>query len=226
MHIKLDFKIFLFICIFLLTKKIETYALLMLFGLIHEIGHLICGIVLGLKPDSIKIMPLGFKLLFKTKYKDYNKKVKNGTMISIKRIIIYFAGPLTNIIIAIIFGLFIIDQKNLPDFIRTEVIYCNLLIATFNLIPIYPLDGGKIIHEIIHIIAGLKKCYQLTINITWISISILTAITGILVLYYKSFVILIAISYIWILVIKTQKELKNKQKIFEIIDMDKEVTES
>lgn len=58
MTINVNLKIFLFALIFYLTKQIEIYVILMLFALVHEIGHLICGIMLGLKPKSLKIMPL------------------------------------------------------------------------------------------------------------------------------------------------------------------------
>ena len=217
MHIKLDLKVFLFIIIFFIMNKIKIYVLLMAFGLIHEIGHLICGIALGLKPDSVKILPYGFKLIFKTNYMDYNKKVKKGTILSIKRIIIYLAGPLCNLIIALIAGLMSFKQ----DFSKIEVIYCNLLIAFFNLAPIYPMDGGKIIHEILHVFIGLKKSYQLTKDITWISLSILTALTGIVVLYYNSFSILAVLFYIWTIALKTQKEIEIKQRILESIETNK-----
>lgn len=46
MHIKIDLKIFLFALIFLLMKKIEMYALIMMFALIHEFGHIIMAIIL------------------------------------------------------------------------------------------------------------------------------------------------------------------------------------
>ena len=67
MQIKLDFKIFLIIFIFLITRNIQIYVTLMLFALIHELGHMICGIILGLRPQSISIIPFGVKLAFKVK---------------------------------------------------------------------------------------------------------------------------------------------------------------
>ncbi len=40
MSIKIDLKIFLFVILFWLTSQIEIYAILMIFALIHELGHL------------------------------------------------------------------------------------------------------------------------------------------------------------------------------------------
>ena len=102
MSIKVDLKIFLFAIVFWFTKQIKIYAILMILGLIHELGHMICGICLGLKPSSIKITPVGFQILFKNCVQDYNKKIKKGNEVCIKKIAIAFAGPLVNMFIAII----------------------------------------------------------------------------------------------------------------------------
>lgn len=60
------------------------------------------------------------------------------------------AGPAINIAIAILFGLLIRFSETLglpPAFldIATYIVYINILLALFNLIPIPPLDGSKII---------------------------------------------------------------------------------
>ena len=44
MSVKIDLKIFLFAIIFYFTKQIKIYALLMILALVHELGHLVCGI--------------------------------------------------------------------------------------------------------------------------------------------------------------------------------------
>jgi len=61
-----------------------------------------------------------------------------------------FAGPGVNIVIALIFGLMIrfADILGLPlafvD-IASFVVFINILLALFNLIPFPPLDGSKVI---------------------------------------------------------------------------------
>ena len=102
MKIKLNLNIFLFFILFVLTKQIDIYALVMIFGLIHEMAHLICGIFLGFKPDTLRIMPLGFSIKFKPKIEDYNKKVLKSNTIAIKKIIIALAGPVINLLIFIL----------------------------------------------------------------------------------------------------------------------------
>ena len=86
-------------------------------------------------------MPFGLTVTFE----DYDL-----LKIPIKRVIIALAGPAINILIAIILGV-IAETKHMET-----VIYSNLLIGAFNLIPVYPLDGGQIVKNLIHIKYNLK----------------------------------------------------------------------
>ena len=99
MKFKIDLKIFIFLIIFLLTRQIEVYATIMFFAIIHELGHLLAGVLLGMKPEKMEIKPYGVSISFKILYNDYNKKIKQGNLLEIKKIIVALAGPITNAII-------------------------------------------------------------------------------------------------------------------------------
>lgn len=65
-------------------------------------------------------------------------------------IMIALAGPLTNVVIALLFGLLIRfgDVFGLPGAvlsISTLIVFLNLMLAIFNLIPVPPLDGSKVL---------------------------------------------------------------------------------
>lgn len=211
MRIRIHLKIFIFVLIFLLTNQIKIYGILMLFALIHELGHMLVGILLGFKPTKLEIMPYGVSVGFEIKCEDYNKKVKRANMLAIKKLIIALAGPLTNFIITVIF---LIINKNLFGIERNLVIYSNILIGMFNLIPIYPLDGGRVIKNILHITLGLKKSYEYTNQISKITICILTGICSITILYIRNVAILLILAYLWYLVIVQNKKYKMKLKAF------------
>lgn len=211
MRIRIHLKIFIFVLIFLLTNQIKIYGILMLFALIHELGHMLVGILLGFKPTKLEIMPYGVSVGFEIKCEDYNKKVKKANMLAVKKLIIALAGPLTNFIITVIF---LIINKNLFGIERNLVIYANILIGIFNLIPIYPLDGGRVIKNIIHITVGLKKSYEYTNQISKVTICILTGICSITILYIRNIAILLILAYLWYLVIAQNKKYKMKLKAF------------
>lgn len=74
-------------------------------------------------------------------YNPYNLKVRWGEAA------VAFAGPLSNIIMAVFFGLlirfgFLTGTLLLPALV---IVFINLILAIFNLIPIPPLDGSKIL---------------------------------------------------------------------------------
>jgi len=214
MEMKLKFEIFLLALLFILTGQIQVYAILMVFAIIHELGHLLVGKLLGFKPKSFAILPVGATISFKVTCDDYNKKVKKGNKLAIKKLIIAMAGPITNLIVIILFTIFNFELYGIS---RELIIYCNILILVFNLIPIYPLDGGRIVKNILHIIYGLQEAYRYSNIISNITIIMLTAISSIAILYFKNIAILIILGYLWWICIIENRKYKNKMKIYEII---------
>lgn len=213
MTINVNLKIFLFAILFYFTKQIEIYALLMLFAFIHEMGHLICGLLLGLKPKALKIMPLGICIEFSVIYKDYNKKIKNGNVLVVKKMILTLAGPITNIIII---AVCIFMKSHIA--MAKEIIYANLLIAIFNFIPIYPLDGGRFLKELVHIIKGKKKSIEYINFVSNACTILLTMVASIGIYYYKNIAIVLIIAYLWILTITENKKYNIKKRIYKIIE--------
>lgn len=215
MSIKINLKIFLFAIIFYITKQIHIYAILMIFAFFHEMGHLICGILLGLKPKALKIMPLGLSVEFEILPEEYNRKIVNANSLQIKKLCIALAGPITNMIIAI---MTIILREKIEIGFYQEIVYANLLIALFNMLPIYPLDGARIIKVIIYIVKGRKKSIELINYISNASIIILTMVSSIMIYYYKNIAILFIIAYLWGLVILENKRYILKKRINKIIE--------
>lgn len=87
-----------------------------MFCFLHETAHLAALIAVGGKPECLNISFFGIAL----KYDSKLTIVKESLVIS--------AGPLFNII------LFLIINDNI-----------NLFLAVLNLLPVYPLDGGRLI---------------------------------------------------------------------------------
>lgn len=209
MQVKVNLQIFLFILIFVLTHQIEIYAWLMLFAFIHELGHLLAGIVLKLKPKSLNLMPFGISITFE----NYGYK----KLMEIKKIILAIAGPLTNFIIALLISILHIDAN-----LKEIIIYSNILIGIFNLIPLYPLDGGRILKGIIKIKTSEEKADKIINKISNIIIIILTAISSIAILYFKNIAILFVLIYLWIIVIKENQRYTLKKRVHFLLEKTKE----
>lgn len=68
LRFRIDLKIFAFLIFFYFTRQIELYALIMMFAIIHEVAHLITGVVLKFKPDKIELIPLRTFCIFQNKH--------------------------------------------------------------------------------------------------------------------------------------------------------------
>jgi stage IV sporulation protein FB len=215
MSIKINLKIFLFAIIFYFTKQIHIYAMLMFFAFCHEMGHLLCGIAVGLKPKSLKIMPVGLSVEFAVLPKEYNKKIVKANALQLKKLYIAIAGPITNILIVIVAFLI---RNIIDNAICMEIIYSNLLIAFFNLMPIYPLDGARVIKSIIYIIEGRKNATKLTYYISNITMVLITMVSSIAIYYYQNIAILIIIIYLWGMVYLENKKYNLKNRIDKLIE--------
>lgn len=224
MSLKIDLKIFLFLFLFLLTSQIEMYIILMIFAIIHELGHLVAGLILKFKPEEVKLTPVGLQIRFKIDSREYNEKIKEARSLNIKKAIIALAGPLTNLIIAvvtIIIGYFNVNIQN--TYIYQIIIYANFLIAMFNLIPIYPMDGGRVLNELLKIFIGNKKAYKITYIVSKTILILLTAVASILILYIHNIAIVIILAYLWYLEVIEIRRYNRRKNIEKIIhNMEKE----
>ena len=218
MKFKIDLKIFLFIILFYFTKQLELYALLMIFAILHELGHLIVGLISGLKPEKLEIKPYGVSILFKLFPKDYNIKIKNGNKLELKKIFIAFAGPFTNLVLIVVFLNMLI-----PQHLKQIIIYSNILLILFNLIPIYPLDGGRIIKSMLHILYGKRKAEKYINNISFISLIFLTFISSILIYKFENIAIFLIVLVLWVMYLREDIKYKKRNEIYKLLQKTIEI---
>ena len=209
MHIKFDFKVILFVLFFFILGFEKLYLLFLIFAIIHELSHMVIGILLGFEPSKIQIMPFGAYINFKIDIKSYNTKILKGTICSLKKLFVSLAGPLANIVIAIIFymksGYIVIT-------------YINILLATFNLLPIYPLDGGRILKQTLIILLGRRKALKYTNLLSNIFLFIILIISIIFCIITKSLIILLTLFYLVYIRKKEDEIYRLKEKAYNILE--------
>lgn len=218
MRFRIDLKIFIFIVLFYLTKQIEVYGMIMLFAILHELGHLVAGLLLGMRPEKLEIMPYGLSIAFKITPKDYNRKIKQGNRLELKKILVALAGPLTNILIMII-----VLQMNLNIFQMLMILYSNLVLILFNFLPIYPLDGGRILKGILHVFVGKERADKYTNGISFITLIFVTFGASIIIYQLQNIAIFLIVLVLWGIFIKEDRIYQKRNKIYNLVQKIKTV---
>ena len=216
MKIRIDLKIFIFFVLFYITKQINIYLTIMFFCLIHELGHIVMGLILKMKPNKLEIIPCGLTVSFNVSPDELNFKIKKGNLLELKKIIVALSGPIVSLILAI--GYTYLE----PTYItKQDAIYSNILILLFNLLPLYPLDGGRILKSILHIEFGNKQSKIIVNKISNIIMIIITVVCSIAIYYFKNIAIFLICVILWIMTIQENRYYKTKMRMYEIIETSK-----
>ncbi|ABR48456.1 peptidase M50 [Alkaliphilus metalliredigens QYMF] len=153
--IKINFLLFPFLFISLLMGYLLELTTIMIIITIHELSHSLISSYYDIPVTEIELFPFGG--VARTTYY-LEKKPREETIIAL-------AGPLSNIVLFILakaIGKYIESPIGIYEFF----LYANLSIGLFNLIPILPLDGGRILRSNLTTYFGIKKATTVMIYLS------------------------------------------------------------
>lgn len=129
-----SFCILLSVLLFLDEQNIVPWALLAC--LLHELGHLSAIYMLGGRVRVIRLSAVGAEIV----------PTRQAMFSYVEEIIIIAAGPITSLLVALL-GAYLL--KNLQS--EVAFLFCglNLMAGLFNLLPVGPLDGGRLLRIMI-----------------------------------------------------------------------------
>jgi Zn-dependent protease len=140
------------------------YLSLFLIVLLHEFGHALACRQVGGQANQIVLWPLGGVAYVSPPLRP------GATLWSIA------AGPLVNVVLVPILGAaWVLAQAagwaaaipNAYTFIQT-VLIINCVLLGFNLLPVYPLDGGQILQSLLWFVFGRARSLMITVVIGFI----------------------------------------------------------
>ena len=130
--------------------KFQTFLICILCAILHEMGHSFVGRKLGYKLNMITLMPYGAML-----------SGKNATFLENDEIKIAVAGPIVNALLILIFislwWVFPVTYN-----FTLEFVLANIYTLCFNLLPVYPLDGGRVMLAVLSKNMNRTRAYKLT----------------------------------------------------------------
>src|SRR5882724_12960456 len=152
-----------------LTWNAVEYLALFVIVTMHEFGHALACRQVGGQANQIVLWPLGG-----VAYVD--PPPRPGAMLwSIA------AGPLVNVVLFFVLTLtgmlgrshgWFAAVPNIHALLRA-IWYINLGLLTFNLLPIYPLDGGQILRSLLWFVLGRARSLMVTTIIGFVGVAAL-----------------------------------------------------
>ncbi|MGC8478490.1 MAG: site-2 protease family protein [Candidatus Micrarchaeia archaeon] len=171
---------FLLLLLFVLIVSLYVFALfviLFICVLIHELAHSITSQHYKIKVKKIVLLPIGGISVMDL------DKVKPS-----QEFYIALAGPLASIALGIIF--MAIAPFSPAGIIRQTITFTfeiNLLLGVFNLIPGFPLDGGRVFRAYLEKKRNFLRATQITVKLGNIVFLLFIAATIIFAIYAKGY---------------------------------------
>jgi len=134
------------------------------FVTLHELAHSFVAMKFGIRVKEITLLPIGgVASMMKLPEKPYQE------------FLISLAGPMFNIAIVVIFFIplyyvlgpaVLFHPLSLKSFSHTiaHIYWVNLALAIFNLIPAFPMDGGRILRAVLAGKVGYRRATKIAVN--------------------------------------------------------------
>ena len=150
----------------------EIFLCYLVTVLLHEMGHAVVAKHLGYELQQISVLPFGAEL-----------SLQNDNFTPKDEIKIAVAGPLVNLVLIIIFvALWWIFPTS---YYYTDLfVFSNFVTLVFNLLPVFPLDGGRVYRAIVSKYKDTKTTEKI-VGITAITLSLLFFLVFIISLFIQ-----------------------------------------
>ena len=181
--------LFAFFCI--LFGLFKMFLIVYLIIIMHELGHITMALLFKYEIIKINIYPFGGYTIFNY---DLNTNF-------ISEFMLFIGGILFQLLLYFIFNIYVDNTS----YIYKLFINYNITLILFNILPIIPLDGSKVLNILLNTIFPFDLSNKITIFISYITSILL------FIVYYKNINVVIMVI---LFIVFTYKESKNNKYIF------------
>lgn len=139
--------------------------ILALFGcvVLHEFGHALTAKRFGVKTRDITLLPIGGVA-----------RLERIPEKPLQELLVALAGPAVNVVIAaFLFGVLLVmdginrswDANWMRGGFLERLMWVNLFIVAFNLLPAFPMDGGRVLRSLLALRVGRARATHIAANI-------------------------------------------------------------
>jgi Zn-dependent protease len=131
---------------------------------LHEFGHALMARYFGIRTRDITLYPIGGVA-----------RLERLSEKPLEEVLIALAGPAVNVVIAVLLFPFVVltnPSLGLPDwrtnpvgFFLVWLLVTNVFLALFNLIPAFPMDGGRVLRALLSMPFGRLRATEIAASL-------------------------------------------------------------
>ncbi len=156
LNVHIHFLTFVYIVFSIIGGYFDLYFYSLLIVIIHEMCHLLMAYYFNFKIEKVEILPFGAYLSLKDFY--FHS--------ILEELCVVLAGLASHLFLYVFISHFCYVNKQYLLMINSYVFY-------FNLIPVYPMDGHRIVCLLLQFLLDLKSAMQLSLKISVFSLVVL-----------------------------------------------------
>lgn len=203
-----------------------------LFGsvVLHEFGHAIVAMRHGVKAKAIVLLPIGGITLLEDSAPVANPT--SGKTLWKRDTLIAVAGPLVNIAIAFVSAWIILTYFSGEPLRKTplihsnhllrSIVWINLYLGLFNLLPAYPMDGGHILRALFSRTMDSVSATRRAVNVAH-ALAPLVIVVGMLLMFqggYPDSYLLVTLGFFLLIGAQFEERSAVFQRVLETVHLE------
>jgi Zn-dependent protease/CBS domain-containing protein len=196
---------------------------------LHELGHALLAIREGIRAKAIILLPIGGIMLREDPPIPAGATGKDTWKRDIR---VALAGPLVNILIALAAGAIVLMR--FPDahlwtkplvhsnHLLRSLVWTNLYLGLFNLLPAYPMDGGHVLRALFSRNMDMVSATRRAVSIAH-ALAMLVIVLGMLLLFqggYPDSYLLVTLGFFLLIGAQVEERSAVFQKVLESVHLE------